>query len=74
MRRRTVEIAVGLFLDGPEMEWLERVFPDLLDISMLLQHVLDTLADGQTLTLEKRARAEMIGAAAITKLGRIFDV
>lgn len=41
---------------------------------MLLQHVLDTLADGQTLTLEKRARAEMIGAAAITKLGRIFDV
>lgn len=74
MRRRTVEIAVGLFLDGPDMEWLERVYPELLDISILLQHVLETLADRPALTVEKQARAVAIGAAAITKLGRIFEI
>ncbi len=73
-RRRTVEIAVTLLLEGPGMEWFERVFPELSELSSLLQHVLETLAVGPTLTEEKRARAEAIGAAAIGKLGRIFEL
>jgi hypothetical protein len=71
-RSRIVEMAVMMFLEGYTRDSLDKALPELCNLSIRVQQLLQFLVRSKSISAADRARVEGHGAAVIMKISRLL--
>ena len=72
-RSQTVEIAVLLFLEGRSADSLEKALPELCDLSIRLQQILQYLTRSKTIAPQKRIKLKRMDRQLLCKFLAFYN-